>query len=399
MALNSGSKLITLTMGATAAVFVVFIILYPDKTFNASLHGLTLWWKIVFPALLPFLVASEIMIAYGFAHFLGVLLEPAMRLLFKLPGIGGWVVAVGLTAGYPAGADATIKLRNQGLISRNEGERLLCISHLSNPVFVMSVVAVGFFHNPALGLIVLSIHYLSALAVGLLTRLYSSDDKSIVISQAPDKTSILSRCFQAMEKARFQDGRTFGKLLGDAVSSSIQTLMVVGGYIIIFSVILQVLTLSVPLESIKPIITGSFEINLGAYAISQSFNQSPIVWQAAVLGSILAWSGLSVHGQVRSLIHATDLRYMPFLISRCIHAVLAFFLTFWLWQPLHLIFSLIKPGYFIVDADAIPNSSPVLSPSWISWPQIQYMIGILFIYLIILMGISVMASLLRKKYT
>ncbi|HEY0828151.1 MAG TPA: nucleoside recognition domain-containing protein, partial [Bacilli bacterium] len=293
MALNSGSRFITLTMGAAAAVFVVFIMIYPDKAFNASLYGLTLWWKIVFPALLPFLVASEIMIAYGFAHFLGVLTEPAMQWLFKLPGISGWAAAVGLTAGYPAGADVTAKLRNQGLISRNEGERLLCISHLSNPVFVMSVVAVGFFHNPALGLIVLSIHYLSAFVVGLLTRIYSSDNKSNPVVQEPNKTSIINRCFQAMEKARFEDGRSFGKLLGDGVSSSIQTLLMIGGYIIIFSVILQVLTLSLPLESFKHILTGFFEINLGAYAISQFLDQSPIIWKCAVLGSILAWSGLS----------------------------------------------------------------------------------------------------------
>lgn len=54
---------------------------------------------------------------------------------------------------------------------------------------------------------------------------------------------------QAMEQAHRRDGRAFGRLLGDSVTSSVQTLMMIGGFIMMFSVIVQVLRLAVPRNS------------------------------------------------------------------------------------------------------------------------------------------------------
>ena len=37
----------------------------------------------------------------GVVHFLGVLLEPLMRPLFNVPGVGAFALSMGLAAGYP----------------------------------------------------------------------------------------------------------------------------------------------------------------------------------------------------------------------------------------------------------------------------------------------------------
>lgn len=81
--------------GGSAVLLVLCIIAYPDKSFQASLQGLKVWWTIIFPALLPFLILSEMLKAYGWVHGIGVLLDPFMRTLFQLPGIGGWAWSVG----------------------------------------------------------------------------------------------------------------------------------------------------------------------------------------------------------------------------------------------------------------------------------------------------------------
>ncbi|MED4609598.1 sporulation protein, partial [Paenibacillus validus] len=96
-------KFTTLLLGASALALVISIILFPDLAFQSSLQGLQLWWKLVFPALLPFLILTEMLRGLGALHALGVLLEPLFRILFRVPGIGGFVMAIAFTAGMPAG--------------------------------------------------------------------------------------------------------------------------------------------------------------------------------------------------------------------------------------------------------------------------------------------------------
>lgn len=88
---NSG-LLSTILLGMTAVLLVICIIYAPSQAFEASSQGLALWWRIVFPALLPFLVLSQILMATGYAHGLGSFIDPVTRRLLGLPGTLGWVL-------------------------------------------------------------------------------------------------------------------------------------------------------------------------------------------------------------------------------------------------------------------------------------------------------------------
>src|SRR5690242_9699805 len=102
---------------AIAALVCLYLLLrYPEPGFNAAIQGIGIWWDILFPALFPFLVISEMLLGFGIVHFLGTLLDPLMRPLFRLPGIGGFVVAMGFASGYPVGARLTSQLWEQGLL-------------------------------------------------------------------------------------------------------------------------------------------------------------------------------------------------------------------------------------------------------------------------------------------
>ncbi|MGG4035834.1 nucleoside recognition domain-containing protein, partial [Paenibacillus cisolokensis] len=155
----------TILLACTSLFFVASIVRQPDEAFQASLQGLSIWWNLVFPGLLPFLVLAELMAAYGVVQALGVLLEPAMRRLFRLPGEAGFAVAAGWTMGSPAGAEATAALRRRAALSRDEGERLLALSHMPNPVFMLVVVGAGFLRRPELGLAAAAAVWGTALAL------------------------------------------------------------------------------------------------------------------------------------------------------------------------------------------------------------------------------------------
>ena len=45
-------------------------------------------------------------------------------------------------------------------------------------------------------------------------------------------------------QARAEDGRPLGQLMGDAIRKSVDTLMLIGGFIILFSVIIRILDIA-----------------------------------------------------------------------------------------------------------------------------------------------------------
>ena len=45
-------------------------------------------------------IIAELLISIGVVKFIGVILEPLMRPLFRVPGIGGFVWAMGMASGF-----------------------------------------------------------------------------------------------------------------------------------------------------------------------------------------------------------------------------------------------------------------------------------------------------------
>jgi sporulation integral membrane protein YlbJ len=340
---------------AVSAVFVVInVIMFPDKAFDASLHGLTIWWKIVFPALLPFLVISEIAMAFGLVHALGVLLEPITRRVFRVSGAGGCALAVGISAGQPAGADMTVKLRQRRLISRDEGERLLSLSHLCSPIYIAVVVATGYFGMPSAAFLLIAAHWLSAALAALAVRLASrrNDDRTAGSADAGGgrgRSGLPHRLASAIFEARREDGRPFGQVLGDAVAGAVQTLMMIGGVIMMFSVLWKVTDLSgilpflvrplsalaaaagLPEHLVESVVPGLLEMNLGLYAAGSQSGEH-LRWYLTAASALLAWGGLSAHAQIAAMIRGTGLRYRSFALFRFVHAVLATAVSLLLWE-------------------------------------------------------------------
>lgn len=342
------SKLKTIILAVSVTVMAASMICFPKESFDASVRGLNMWWEIVFPSLLPFFIVSEMLISFGVVTFLGILLEPIMRPLFKVPGVGGFVWAMGMASGNPAGAKLTARLRQEGQINQIEAERLVSFTNSSNPLFIFGAVSVGFFHKPQLGLLLAVSHYLGNICVGLIMRFYGRGNVN-PINQERKRLTIRS-AFSAVHQTRVQDNRPIGKLLGDAVTSSIQTLLMIGGFIILFSVINKLLfllhitaflakgveilfaALSIPKSLSIPFISGLFEITLGSKLTSQ-VHQATLLHQVIVTSFILAFGGFSVQAQVASILSATDIRFQPFFLARIMQGIFASLFAFYLWNP------------------------------------------------------------------
>ncbi|KPL61239.1 sporulation integral membrane protein YlbJ [Rossellomorea vietnamensis] len=352
------SKIKTLALSISVTVFATSLILMPGESLEASIRGLDMWWEIVFPSLLPFFIVSEMLIGFGVVRFIGVMLEPLMRPLFRVPGVGGFVWAMGMASGFPAGAKLTARLRQEEQISKLEAERLVSFTNSSNPLFIFGAVSVGFFQNATLGIVLAAAHYIGNICVGVVMRFYGVKEKEEIRSSSPTKRKgfILREAFSALHQTRLQDKRPIGKLLGDAVTSSIQTLLMIGGFIILFSVINKMLyhmhittffaeglsalfiLLQLPDQLSIPFISGLFEITLGS-KLTSGVTEATLLHQAIITSFILGFSGFSVQAQVASILADTDIRFKPFFYARFVHGIAASVTTILIWKPIYERFS------------------------------------------------------------
>ncbi len=338
------SKGRTYLVAAGAAVITIAVMAMPEVSFSASVEGLRVWWDIVFPALLPFFILCDVLMGLGVVNYIGALLEPLMRPLFGVPGVGAFAFAMGLASGYPIGARITARLRREGMCSKVEGERLVSFTNTADPLFIVGAVAVGMFRMPSLGPILAAAHYASALLIGLGFKYYAHGSRE---THLPDmgrpREPILSRAAHELYIARRQDGRSFGQIFGDAVKDAVSTLLLVGGCIMLFSVVVRVLDvagitrlastvaqwLMSPFgmhEAVTPsLMNGVFEITMGSEIASKA--AAPLAQRAIAAGAIIAWGGLSVFAQVAAMLHGTDISMKPFFFARLAHSVLAAILT------------------------------------------------------------------------
>ncbi|MFZ3588041.1 sporulation integral membrane protein YlbJ [Bacillus sp. DJP31] len=344
------SRFKTLILASLITLMAIALIAFPKESFDASLNGLDMWWKIVFPSLLPFFIVSEMLIGFGVVSFIGVILEPIMRPIFRVPGVGGFVWAMGMASGFPAGAKLTARLRQENQLTAIEAERLVSFTNSSNPLFIFGAVAVGFFNNPKIGIVLALSHYLGNICVGLVMRFHGPREKT----KADKLTKRLSfiEAFRVLHRTRLKDKRPIGKLLGDAVLSSIQTLLMIGGFIILFSVLNRLLSLvhitdlfgifisfilatfQLSSELSVPLISGLFEITLGSDMTSHA--NAALFQKVIIVSFILAFCGFSVQAQVASILADTDIRFRPFFIARIFHGLFASLFAFILWQPLYV---------------------------------------------------------------
>src|SRR5699024_9768418 len=165
--------------------------------------------------------------------------------------------------------------------------------------------------------------------------------------------SYFIRAFKEMHKTRLEDTRPFGKVVGDAVVHSIQTLVMIGGFIILFSVFTKLLfliglspiiakvfkvllvILGLPADLALPFFSGLFEITLGAQMISQLATDG-VLAKIVIISFILGFNGFSVQAQVASIIVKTYIRFAPYFFALLLHGLFASILCILLFKPLYL---------------------------------------------------------------
>lgn len=388
----------TWLLGACSLLLVAAVVAAPEEVYEASGQGLKLWWSIVFPALLPFLMLSEMLIASGFVHGLGVLLAPLMRACFHLPGRSGWVLALGMTAGGQAAAEAARQLGGRDGLGERQVRLLTGTASFCNPMTIVLVIGAGFLHSPSTGYMLLLVHWITGMFAGMISvRLFGAKEKAAQpgtqAAASPSgsvlRPSMLRALYAEMAAARQRDGRSFGRLLGETVSNAVQTLMLIGGFIIFFAVMTRLLNVYLTPQAPMLLWPALLEQHLGAHAAVRFFGDPRM--EAAAVGAILGWGGVSGLMQIIAITRPAD-RGFSFAVTRFLHAGMSFLIILLLWKPWQQLTSFAVPAYL----ELLPVREGAVD---YSIDRLLTLAAAPFVLLIAILGVLLTASIMIRWRT
>ena len=162
---------------------------------------------------------------------LGVILNNCMKPLFNIRGEGAFVFIMGIISGYPMGAKLATNFRKNNICSKEECERLLSFTNNSGPLFIIGTVGILMYGNTAIGVLLFITHILACITVGFIFRFWKYGDSSI------------SHNSHHIIKSK-QTPVTFsnlGSILSESITNSISTILLIGGFVVIFSSIISIL--------------------------------------------------------------------------------------------------------------------------------------------------------------
>ena len=315
-------------------LFTVSLIIFSNSNLSSAKNGLVLWANSIVPTLFPFFVATELLSHTNFTYYLGKILNRFMKPIFNVRGEGSFAFIMGIISGYPIGAKIAANFRENNICSKEECERLLSFTNNSGPLFIIGTIGISMFGNSTIGFLLLITHLLASLTVGVIFRFWKCDKRYISIKSSSYVSSKndISLC-------------NLGGIISNSISSSINTILLIGGFVVLFSVIISILqtsqllnTLSlflkplftfinIPIEFANGILAGFLELTNGLKIVSCIPNK--ILSLNIIISSfLLGLGGISILLQGWSTIAKTDLSIKPYIYGKILHACFSAFYTF-----------------------------------------------------------------------
>lgn len=276
------------------------LLAFPALSVEGAASGLLLWFNIVLPTLSPFIICTQMVVALGGVELLTQPFYPAVHTLFGLSRPGTYVLLCGLLCGYPLGAKLCGEFLIRGEITHAEAQYLLSICNHPSPMFLLGFVGASLQHavSPAF---LLACLYLPVIPVSILSRRFYD-----LNGQTHD---------QALTACHLLKPPT----LEDVLLSTAETMVIIGGYIMLFS-ILAVWIRQIPF--LPPVftacLTGIAEITTG---VDQICATMPPAAAALPVIATVAFGGCSGIFQTRSVIKNAGLSIRHYLLWKIIHTV------------------------------------------------------------------------------
>ena len=317
-------------------LFTISILIFSNSNLTAVKSGINLWATSVVPSLFPFFVATELLMHTNIVYHIGNLLNRFMKPLFNVRGEGAFAFIMGIISGYPIGAKIATNFRKEQICTKEECERLLSFTNNSGPLFIIGSVGILLYRNTMIGLLLFITHLLASLSVGIIFRFWKKN-KQTDLSSSSSKAYTMNKTLASFSN--------LGEILSESIISSIKSILVIGGFVVIFSSIISILKSSgithvigivatpffdfihISPSFIEPLFTGFFEITNGISTISNIACKKLSI-NILITAFLLGFGGISVLLQVLSITSKSDLSIKPYIFGKLLHGIIAVLYTY-----------------------------------------------------------------------
>lgn len=287
-------------------IFIFFILSNSLEIMESIKLSFSVCINNLFPSLIPFMLLSNILINYDFVDDLSNMFSKVMTKLFKVNKNCSFALIMSMISGTPSNAKYLKDLFNNNLISLNDVKKCLNFCHFTNPIFILGTIGYTFLNDKKLGLIILISHYLSSIIIGI-------TNKNKLIDHFNNSKS-------------HKNNKNFIEILSQSIMTTVDTLFLILGIITTCLIITCILNKLLNLNNNLKFLYGLLEITQGLKYLSLS--NLNITIKAALASFLISFGGLCIHAQVFSILDNKKIRYLPYFLSRLIHAILASILTF-----------------------------------------------------------------------
>ncbi len=292
----------------TALIFIIALYLSSDLSVYVK-DGISLSVNVIIPSVFPFLIFSDFFVKFIQYERVSKLRHIFER-VFKINGVGVSAYILGLLCGYPIGAKIALAYYENGIIEKEECERLMAFSNNASPGYIISAVGGTLLGSIKKGVLLYLITVLSSAISG-------------VISGINKRKS---------EHLRYisEQNYNFFKSVKSAIYTSIST----GGFITVFSIFFGLIHTLLKSDITLALISPFLEISNACSFLSELCIFPPFITFALISLSI-SFSGLCVGAQALALIpDGLQINAKRYFKLKLLQGVIAFIISL----PIYILF-------------------------------------------------------------
>lgn len=219
---------------------------------------------------------------------------------------------------------------------------MLSFTNNSGPLFIIGTVGISMFRNSSIGFLLLFTHILASISVGIIIGFISRIPSFNKVTSSISEANHAKNISLGKKQPEFAD---LGEILSSSIFSAIKTTLLIGGFVVLFSVVISILNNSnafnalelvfapllkffgINFQIFKGLLSGLVELTNGL-AIISSIPIKSLTLTLTCCAFLLGFGGLSVLLQVLSIISKSGLSIKTYFLAKILQGIIAGFYTY-----------------------------------------------------------------------
>ncbi len=292
-------KIKNISVGIAAVAVGLLLLVRRENAVAGASQGLSVCTDVLIPSLFPFMVLSSFCVGAGMSLGNVRFVDIFCRKILKMPCECLTAVFFGFVGGYPVGASVISSLYEKGSADGKTARRLLSCCVNAGPAFVITAVGTVMLGNSRAGIILFASVCLASVVTG--TVFFFVYRGNVTENNMRKQSMPLSEA------------------LINAVADSCRNIVVMCGWVVLFSSLSAVITEFIP-EKIASVFMIFAEVTSGVGKASET-GGLPLV------AACISFGGICVMCQLLPSIKKCGIKVYEYLLFRIVNSVFSFFIT------------------------------------------------------------------------